>query len=71
MTQFEFDMICKIIQNGAPALASDLIGSISNLINDANALLKERDELKAELERRDSECSKDASETPTKKAATK
>ena len=50
MTQANYDIICKVIQNGAPALANELIGAISNLITDANALLKERDELKAKLE---------------------
>ena len=49
MTQANYDIICKVIQNGAPALANELIGAISNLINDANALLTERDELKAKV----------------------
>ena len=38
MTQFQFDMICKIIQNGAPALANELCNSLNDLVVDYNKL---------------------------------
>lgn len=51
MTQFEYELICKLIQSGAPALAEDLINGLANVINAANEAIRERDELKAEVER--------------------
>ena len=56
MTQFQFDMICTIIDKGAPALANDLITSLSTVIKEANALAEENAALKAEITRRDSNC---------------
>lgn len=50
MTQIDYEIICRIIQSGAPALAMELIGALQNLINDFNAVIKERDQLKSELE---------------------
>ena len=35
MDQTQFDVIVKIIRNGAPALAEELIQSLINLVNDA------------------------------------
>lgn len=56
MTQFQFDMICTIIQNGAPALAPELIEALSNVIQEANAAAKENAALKEELAHRDACC---------------
>lgn len=56
MTQFQFDMICSILQSGAPALANELIGALSTVIKEANAVAEENAALKAELERRDANC---------------
>ncbi len=44
MDQTQFDLICKIIQNGAPALANELCGALQNLVagyNEAIAALNE------------------------------
>ena len=38
MTQFQFDMICKVIQSGAPALANELCNSLNDLVVDYNKL---------------------------------
>lgn len=38
MTQFQFDMICKIIESGAPALANELCNSLNDLVVDYNKL---------------------------------
>ena len=51
MTQFEFDVIVKLIENGAPALAHELCGSLNGLVNDYNNLraeLASRNEASAE-----------------------
>lgn len=56
MTQFQFDMICSIINSGAPALANELIGALSAVIKEANAVAEENVMLKEELERRDANC---------------
>jgi len=40
MTQFQFDMICKIIQNGAPVLANELCGALNDLVVDYNKLVE-------------------------------
>ena len=50
MTQFQFDMICKIIESGAPALANELNGSLNDLVQDYNKCIKENDVLKAQVE---------------------
>ena len=55
MTQFEFDVICKVVENGAPALANQLINSLSNVINEYNSAVAENAALKAEVERLRSE----------------
>lgn len=44
MSEIQFQMIVKIISNGAPALAEELCGAIANVL-DENLLLK------AEVER--------------------
>lgn len=38
MTQFQFELICKIIENGAPALAGELCTALDNLVQERNAL---------------------------------
>ena len=50
MTQFQFDLICKIIENGAPALANELCNAVSNLVQSYNKLAEENERLKADLE---------------------
>ena len=46
MTQFQFDMICKIIQNGAPAVADELCGALNNLAVGYNKMAGELQALK-------------------------
>jgi hypothetical protein len=43
MSQEQFNIICKIIQNGAPALAIELIAAIENILNDNSNLRKQLD----------------------------
>lgn len=50
MTQFQFDMICKIIESGAPALAPELTESLNSLIVDRNGLAKDNVALKTQLD---------------------
>ena len=50
MTQFQFDLICKVIDAGAPVLAEELCSSLNSLVQDFNAVLKENQELKTQLE---------------------
>ena len=50
MTQLQFEMICKTIENGAPVLANELCGSLDALVKDRNALAIENEELKKQLE---------------------
>lgn len=45
MTQFQYDAIMKILQNGAPALCQELAQSVSQVITDNNTLTKEKEEL--------------------------
>ena len=49
MTQFEFDVIVKLIENGAPALARELCGSLNNLVVDYNKTKQELAARDAEL----------------------
>jgi hypothetical protein len=49
MTQFQFEMICKIIENGAPVLAKELCGALSGLVQTYNATVKENKDLKEQL----------------------
>jgi hypothetical protein len=41
MTQFEFDVIVKLVENGAPALAHELCGSLNDLVVEYNKLRAE------------------------------
>ena len=50
MTQFQFDMICKIIESGSPVLAKELCGTLAALIHSYNETVKENADLKAQLE---------------------
>jgi cell shape-determining protein MreC len=50
MTQFQFDVLCKVIENGAPALANELCSAVSNLVQSYNKLAEENERLKAEPE---------------------
>ena len=47
MNQYQFDTIMKVIENGAPALANELCGSLNDLVNDYNALREEKDKQEA------------------------
>ena len=49
MTQFQFDLICKIISSGAPALADELCGSLDMLVQSYNKIAVENEELIAQL----------------------
>lgn len=40
MNQQQFEMIVKIIEGGAPALANELCGALANLVNAYNTLVK-------------------------------
>ena len=40
MTQQDFDLIVKILKNGAPAIADELVNSIVNLLNENTRLAK-------------------------------
>lgn len=66
MNQFQYDVIIKVISSGAPALANELCTSLSDLVNDRNALAKENEELKSKIE--ESKCVKElpVKETPKK-----
>lgn len=49
MTQFQFDVICKLIDAGAPALASELKNAILGLAKSLEAAVAENEHLKAKL----------------------
>lgn len=55
MNQLQFEMIMKVIQNGAPALADELCGALANLVNDRNKLAEENKQMKKEKEDAQSE----------------
>lgn len=46
MSQEQFDVICKILQNGAPALSIELINAITNVLTVNEKLYRENEELK-------------------------
>lgn len=46
MNQQQYELIVKIIAQGAPALANELIGALQNLVNAYN-VLKEKSEKEA------------------------
>ncbi len=48
MTQLQFEMICKIVENGAPALADELCGALDGLVKRHNFLQKEVERLSTE-----------------------
>lgn len=41
MTQQQFEIICKIIENGAPALANELCNALNNLVVERNNLAQQ------------------------------
>lgn len=45
MTQESYNMICKILSSGAPALANELINDLNNLIASHQKLIKREDEV--------------------------
>ena len=48
MTQHDYDLICEIIKNGAPALSQRLISLLSAMINDYQNVKKELETIKTE-----------------------
>ena len=50
MTQFQFDLICKIIEQGAPALAMELCTALDAMVQGYNAVVAENTELKARFD---------------------
>lgn len=48
MTQYEYQIICDTLKNGVPALASGLINSLNELVNEHNAAVKKEKPAKAE-----------------------
>jgi ATP phosphoribosyltransferase len=51
MTQFQFDIICKIVSTGAPALANELNSALDEFVQSYNACLEENAQLKAQIEK--------------------
>ena len=49
MTQFQFDLICKIICTGAPALAEELCGALETFVQNYEQLVAENMQLKAQF----------------------
>lgn len=49
MTQFQFDLICKIINSGAPVLANELCGALNTLVQSYNASVEENEKLTAQI----------------------
>lgn len=46
MTQFQFEVICKVLDNAVPALAPELCGALNNLVVSYNTLAAENAQLK-------------------------
>jgi hypothetical protein len=63
MTQFQFDLICKIISNGAPVLAEELCNALDSFVRDRNALATENEQLKTQIASMTSEDKPAAEET--------
>lgn len=70
MTQFQFDLICKLVEAGAPVLAKELCGAMSGLVQTINNLVDENEKLKAQLEEANApeEVVLDGSEAPVVEA---
>lgn len=45
MTQEQLNIICKVLRNGAPALAEELISSIGSLLRENTELRNKLDEI--------------------------
>lgn len=54
MTQEQYNIIVKVLQNGAPALAEELINGINNLIKE-NAALKVESQKQENVEEKEKE----------------
>lgn len=50
MTQFQFDLICKILSSGAPALANELCEALDNFVQSYNTVVADNNALKAQVE---------------------
>ena len=47
MNQTQFDLICKIVTSGAPALANELLGALEAFVKSYNEVVAENEQLKA------------------------
>lgn len=65
MNQWMYDTIVAIIQNGAPAIANQLIGGLQELISDYQSKSKELEEKSTELE--ELKCHKEETADKTEK----
>lgn len=48
MTQLQFDTICEVLKEGAPALAPKLISALTNLVQAYQSMAKRLQELEKE-----------------------
>lgn len=62
MSQEQLNTIVKILRNGAPALADELIDSVVNLIQVNQKLRSDNDELRKKVESLECTCTKEAEE---------
>ena len=62
MTQFQFDLICKLVETGAPALANELITALQEMVKICNATAEENVQLKAQLDNLTKDCESEKSE---------
>ena len=63
MTQFQFDLICTLIERGAPVLANELCSALDNLVQTCNATIAENEQLKARIEELTKDSESEKSET--------
>jgi hypothetical protein len=49
MTQFQFELICKIVSAGAPALANELNVALDEFVQSYNVCLEENAQLRAQI----------------------
>ena len=59
MTQLQFQMIVKIISNGAPAVAEELCTELANVCNENEQLKKDLEAANASLNESEPEKAKD------------
>ena len=71
MNQFQFDMILKIIEQGAPVLYKELATALNNLAVERNNFEQENAELKAKLESLNGDNKEKKSDGPEVEVVTK